>query len=77
MSNPSDDIAMKVLSEINSRTLVNGAGIDPGLISSALDISSSELATILGRLKHQGLVRLDTNNLAGLTPAGHEHMTAH
>jgi len=43
MSNPSDDIAMKVLSEINSRTLVNGAGIDPGLISSALDISSSDL----------------------------------
>ena len=45
MVDPTDSIDMQVLSEINSRTLVNGAALDPALISDALNISSTELTS--------------------------------
>ena len=53
MVDPTDSIDMQVLSEINSRTLVNGAALDPALISDALNISSTELTSSLGRLERR------------------------
>lgn len=75
MTDPTDSLEMKVLSELNSRTLVNGAPIDPDLISQALGISSDDLRIVLSKLEPRGLIRSDSNRLIGLTAAGHEHLS--
>ena len=75
MTDPTDSLEMRVLSELNSRTLVNGAPIDPDLISEALGISSDDLRSVLNKLETRGLVRSDSHQLIGLTPAGHEQIS--
>lgn len=70
-----DDIDMRVLLDLNTRTLVNGAAVDTNLIATAMGLSSSQLRDTLNRLQQRQFVTLDTIDRVGLTPQGHEYLT--
>ena len=46
MADPEDDFDTQVLSDINGRTLVNGASIDPELVSGTLKATPEKCASL-------------------------------
>lgn len=74
MPNPSDELDTQVLSDLNTRTLVDGVPIKIDLISIALGLTPRQLRESLGRLEAQGFVRLAPGECVGLTPLGHQHL---
>ena len=76
MPDPSDDLDTQVLSDINSRTLVDGAGIEPGLITNDLHVAPALLHDSLMRLQRRGHVRLEPGGLVGITADGHRALSA-
>ena len=71
MTATGDDLDARVLSEINSRTLVNGTPIDTALVAKALNLDESQSDASFARLKQKGLVRLTSAHRVTITPAGH------
>src|SRR3569833_1779491 len=76
MSDPSDDLDTQVLSDINSRTLVDGAGIEPGLITNALHVDPALLHDSQMRLQRRGHVRMEPGGLVGFSSDLHRALYA-
>ena len=74
MADPADDFDTQVLSDINGRTLVKGASIDPDLVSGTLKVTPEKVRESLTRLQSKGLVTLESDWKVSLTPAGHEYL---
>ena len=74
MADPEDDFDTQVLSDINGRTLVNGASIDPDLVSGTLKATPERVREVLTRLQSKGLVTIESDWRDTLTPAGHEYL---
>jgi hypothetical protein len=64
------DIDMRVLLDLNTRTIADGAAADTELVARALGLSASQLRDSLNRLQQQRLVTLESVDLVGLTTLG-------
>jgi len=70
MDHNSDELDRQVLADLSTRTLVNGVGIDPALIGTALNLDARSVQQAIDSLQRRGLVRVVEYGVT-ITPEGH------